>query len=273
MPYPTRIPEHFHIEVLKYITLTIKHPIDIKVALQPKGTVELPLGNNSYSFQNQSTIDSSCDSHDRSTHCNSCNQSKQILILNKDSITSILLPIGTKVSLTQKNIRPLAKLAYAEEFEGNASPRTAAYSSVREDSSTASLSKLPPEVEFCKRSISYHFENTTAKQLSITDLNLFINTYEYLTGELSATLLLIARNELILLEIEDHDKTYLKYYKKDKYLIDLFDEQNKKIINHEEIDLFIKYYLESWHYDVNHNEYIDDHTSTSLLGTLEEPTG
>ncbi|HJD64067.1 MULTISPECIES: palindromic element RPE1 domain-containing protein [Rickettsieae] len=34
--------------------------------------------------------------------------------------------------------RPLAKLAYAEEFEGDAERRTAAYSSVREDSSTAS---------------------------------------------------------------------------------------------------------------------------------------
>ncbi|WP_250311444.1 leucine--tRNA ligase [Rickettsia endosymbiont of Oedothorax gibbosus] len=48
--------------------------------------------------------------------------------------------------------RPLAKLAYAEEFEGDASPRTAAYSNVREDSSTASTYKLPAEVEFCKRS-------------------------------------------------------------------------------------------------------------------------
>ncbi|KAJ6616942.1 hypothetical protein Bhyg_18021, partial [Pseudolycoriella hygida] len=43
----------------------------------------------------------------------------------------------------KKVIRPLAKLAYAEEFGGDTSPRTAAYSNVREDSSTASLSKLP----------------------------------------------------------------------------------------------------------------------------------
>ncbi|MCC8397768.1 MAG: palindromic element RPE1 domain-containing protein [Rickettsia endosymbiont of Labidopullus appendiculatus] len=48
--------------------------------------------------------------------------------------------------------RPLAKLAYAEEFEGDAERRTAAYLSVREDSSTASTYKLPAEVEFCKRS-------------------------------------------------------------------------------------------------------------------------
>ncbi|MCC8371317.1 MAG: DNA polymerase I [Rickettsia endosymbiont of Pseudomimeciton antennatum] len=52
----------------------------------------------------------------------------------------------------QKDSRPLRKLAYAEGFEGDASPRTAAYSNVREDSSTASLSKLPAEVEFPERS-------------------------------------------------------------------------------------------------------------------------
>ncbi|MCC8483813.1 MAG: palindromic element RPE1 domain-containing protein, partial [Rickettsia endosymbiont of Labidopullus appendiculatus] len=40
-----------------------------------------------------------------------------------------------------------------EEFEGDAERRTAAYLSVREDSSTASTYKLPAEVEFCKRSI------------------------------------------------------------------------------------------------------------------------
>ncbi|MCC8371502.1 MAG: palindromic element RPE1 domain-containing protein [Rickettsia endosymbiont of Pseudomimeciton antennatum] len=50
-------------------------------------------------------------------------------------------------------MRPLAKLAYAEKFEGDAERRTATYLSVREDSSTASTSKLPAEVEFCKRSI------------------------------------------------------------------------------------------------------------------------
>ncbi|WP_341750189.1 ATP-binding cassette domain-containing protein [Candidatus Tisiphia endosymbiont of Sialis lutaria] len=56
------------------------------------------------------------------------------------------------VSSTEKRNRPLAKLAYVQGFEGDASPRTATYSSVREDSSTASLSKLPAEVELCKRS-------------------------------------------------------------------------------------------------------------------------
>ncbi|MGX6960145.1 MAG: DNA polymerase III subunit alpha [Rickettsia endosymbiont of Pentastiridius leporinus] len=48
--------------------------------------------------------------------------------------------------------RPLQKLAYREEFEGDTSPRTAAYSNVREDSSTGSTYKLPLEVEFPKRS-------------------------------------------------------------------------------------------------------------------------
>ncbi|WP_425361398.1 palindromic element RPE1 domain-containing protein [Candidatus Tisiphia endosymbiont of Ceraclea dissimilis] len=50
--------------------------------------------------------------------------------------------------------RPLAKLAYAEEFVGDTEQRTAAYSNVREDSSTGSTHKLPAEVEFCKRSNS-----------------------------------------------------------------------------------------------------------------------
>ncbi|MFU7502033.1 MAG: palindromic element RPE1 domain-containing protein [Candidatus Tisiphia sp.] len=45
------------------------------------------------------------------------------------------------------------KLVYAEGFEGDASPRTAAYSNSVTDSSIASLSKSPAEVEFRKRSI------------------------------------------------------------------------------------------------------------------------
>ncbi|WP_342268232.1 palindromic element RPE1 domain-containing protein [Candidatus Tisiphia endosymbiont of Empis tessellata] len=53
------------------------------------------------------------------------------------------------------NIRPLSKLACVEGFEGDASPRTAAYSNVREDSSTASTYKSPAEVEFRKKSIAY----------------------------------------------------------------------------------------------------------------------
>ncbi|MCC8371282.1 MAG: palindromic element RPE1 domain-containing protein [Rickettsia endosymbiont of Pseudomimeciton antennatum] len=61
----------------------------------------------------------------------------------------------TRKAALSHDIRPLAQLAYAEEFEGDAERRTTAYSSVREDSSTASLSKLPAEVELCKRSILY----------------------------------------------------------------------------------------------------------------------
>gem|GEM_PF-5429775 len=44
------------------------------------------------------------------------------------------------------------KFAYREEFEGDTEHRTAAYKSVREDSSTGSTHKLPLEVEFQKRS-------------------------------------------------------------------------------------------------------------------------
>ncbi|MCC8371983.1 MAG: palindromic element RPE1 domain-containing protein [Rickettsia endosymbiont of Pseudomimeciton antennatum] len=50
------------------------------------------------------------------------------------------------------NNRPLAKLAYAKEFVGDTSPRTAAYSNVREEQSTGITHKLPAEVECCKRS-------------------------------------------------------------------------------------------------------------------------
>ena len=55
----------------------------------------------------------------------------------------------------KSDIRPLSKLAYAEGFEGDAERRTAAYSNSVTDSSTASLSKSPAEVEFRKRSIVF----------------------------------------------------------------------------------------------------------------------
>ncbi|WP_342267711.1 palindromic element RPE1 domain-containing protein [Candidatus Tisiphia endosymbiont of Empis tessellata] len=58
------------------------------------------------------------------------------------------------LTICRKYIRPLSKLAYAEGFEGDASPRTAAYSNVREDSSTASTYKSPAEVEFQRISIN-----------------------------------------------------------------------------------------------------------------------
>ncbi|HJD55663.1 MAG TPA: alanine racemase [Rickettsia endosymbiont of Pyrocoelia pectoralis] len=48
--------------------------------------------------------------------------------------------------------RPLRKIAYRDKFEGDTSLQTAAYTNVREDSSTGSTYKLPLEVEFLKRS-------------------------------------------------------------------------------------------------------------------------
>ncbi len=48
--------------------------------------------------------------------------------------------------------RPLQKFAYREEFEGDTEHSTAAYKSDRADASTGSLSQLPLEVEFPKRS-------------------------------------------------------------------------------------------------------------------------
>ncbi|WP_342278676.1 leucine--tRNA ligase [Candidatus Tisiphia endosymbiont of Myopa tessellatipennis] len=50
------------------------------------------------------------------------------------------------------NSRPLLKLAYAQGCEGDAESRPAAYSNVREDSSTDVAYKSPAEVEFQKKS-------------------------------------------------------------------------------------------------------------------------
>ncbi|WP_375318933.1 palindromic element RPE1 domain-containing protein [Candidatus Tisiphia endosymbiont of Oplodontha viridula] len=65
--------------------------------------------------------------------------------------------------------RPLQKLAYAEEFEGDTERRTAAYSDVREDSSTGSTHKLPAEVEFSKRSNFSEVTPTDDKSNSDSD--------------------------------------------------------------------------------------------------------
>ncbi len=62
-------------------------------------------------------------------------------------------------------IRPLSKLAYAEGFEGDAEPQPAAYSDVREDSSTASTYKSPAEVEFQKRSIEESENGQKSKEI------------------------------------------------------------------------------------------------------------
>ncbi|WP_425362949.1 isoleucine--tRNA ligase [Candidatus Tisiphia endosymbiont of Hybos culiciformis] len=56
-----------------------------------------------------------------------------------------------------QNNRLLSKLACVEGFEGDTEHRTAAYSNVREDSSTGSTYKSPAEVEFRKRSNEFIF--------------------------------------------------------------------------------------------------------------------
>jgi isoleucyl-tRNA synthetase len=56
-----------------------------------------------------------------------------------------------------QNNRYLSKLAYAEEFKEATGRRTAAYSNVREDSSTGATNKLPAEVEFRKISNEFVF--------------------------------------------------------------------------------------------------------------------
>ncbi|WP_342267826.1 palindromic element RPE1 domain-containing protein [Candidatus Tisiphia endosymbiont of Empis tessellata] len=63
---------------------------------------------------------------------------------------------GTTLVATKQSNRPLSKLACAEGFEGDASPRTAAYSNFVTDSSVASTTyKSPTEVEFRRRSNKY----------------------------------------------------------------------------------------------------------------------
>ncbi|MCC8372001.1 MAG: palindromic element RPE1 domain-containing protein [Rickettsia endosymbiont of Pseudomimeciton antennatum] len=99
-----------------------------------------------------------------------------------DHIAQIIVCLIVIASNNISKNRPLAKLAYAEEFEGDASPRTAAYSNVREDSSTASTYKLPAEVEFCKRSnaiikveLEIQHDKFTGIKIVVIDTNLKLN--------------------------------------------------------------------------------------------------
>ncbi|WP_342268202.1 palindromic element RPE1 domain-containing protein [Candidatus Tisiphia endosymbiont of Empis tessellata] len=65
------------------------------------------------------------------------------------------------------------KLAYAEGFEGDASPRTTAYSNSVTDSSTASTCKSPAEVEFRKGSIiKLAYERVVLKEVYLSYKNL-----------------------------------------------------------------------------------------------------
>ncbi|WP_425362294.1 hypothetical protein [Candidatus Tisiphia endosymbiont of Mystacides longicornis] len=175
MPYISR-PEHYYFEVLKDITLTVKYPIDIVVALNPTGAVKLPLEKDYCTFQNQSSLDSLCD---------------HVSILNKDSITSLLLPIDTKASFTKNNI-------------------------------------------------TYHLENTTSEELVIENLNLVINIYEYLTGELPDTLFIFKINKITKMTLESHDIRYLTFYKMNQELIALFAKQNNGNLDCQKIDAFIQ---------------------------------
>ncbi|WP_041079044.1 UvrD-helicase domain-containing protein [Rickettsia asembonensis] len=97
--------------------------------------------------------------------------------------------------------RPLRKLAYREEFEGDTEHRTASYTSVREDSSTGSTYKLPLEVEFPKRSNSL-WDNLSACEEIYAKLNSLIEIYKISTVENFFDLVV---NNLNLREIYDDD--------------------------------------------------------------------
>jgi 8-oxo-dGTP diphosphatase len=71
--------------------------------------------------------------------------------------------LGIKVAFSDLKpvtfIRPLSRVASEEEFEGDATRRTGMYKEVHEDSRIDSTYKLPSEVEFGKRSISFSYPN------------------------------------------------------------------------------------------------------------------
>ncbi|MCC8462188.1 MAG: UvrD-helicase domain-containing protein [Rickettsia endosymbiont of Ecitomorpha arachnoides] len=97
--------------------------------------------------------------------------------------------------------RPLRKRGFREEFEGDTEPRPAAYTSVREDSSTGSTYKLPLEVEFPKRSNSL-WDNLSACKEIYAKLNSLIEIYKISTVENFFDLVV---NNLNLREIYDDD--------------------------------------------------------------------
>lgn len=79
------------------------------------------------------------------------NDNKHVIYVWLDALANYISALG----YPNKNDSSLRKLAYGREFEGDTEHRTAAYTSVREDSSTGSTYKLPAEVEFPKRTSNY----------------------------------------------------------------------------------------------------------------------
>ncbi|MGX6960214.1 MAG: class I tRNA ligase family protein [Rickettsia endosymbiont of Pentastiridius leporinus] len=79
------------------------------------------------------------------------NDDKHVIYVWLDALANYISALG----YPDKHDSSLRKLAYGREFEGDTEHRTAAYKSVREDSSTGSTYKLPAEVEFPKRTSNY----------------------------------------------------------------------------------------------------------------------
>ena len=125
-------------------------------------------------------------------------------ILNE--LTNIKLDEGT---------RPLRKLAYREEFEGDMERRTAVYTSVREDSSTGSTYKLPLEVEFPKRSNEF-FQSSN---LEVTNIDVGNNTLNVIPASTEAFFNIRFNNlhsaETLAKQVEEIIKQNCKEYKVD----------------------------------------------------------
>ncbi|MCC8397789.1 MAG: phage major capsid protein [Rickettsia endosymbiont of Labidopullus appendiculatus] len=136
------------------------------------------------------------------------------------SIVTFPANYHAKISHITKQIynRPLLKLAYAQGFERDASPRTAAYSNVREDSSTASLSKLPAEVEFQKKSNSSSLNQKNMENNMNTELMTKQNNNEIKINELQEKMYnlenFLSRPEIGGMQDIEHKTAFNNYIRK-----------------------------------------------------------
>ncbi|HJD55180.1 MAG TPA: palindromic element RPE1 domain-containing protein [Rickettsia endosymbiont of Pyrocoelia pectoralis] len=169
------------------------------------------------------------------------------------SIISTIRSRCFKISIrsSQNYIRPLSKLAYGREFEGDTEPRSAAYIDVREDSSTGSTYKLPAEVEFRKRSIeneSYsRFIQPIANNEYLNILNLFGSKDRELWLDFIDNILLLMNRILkksIGMNIEFSDLENKIFHqlpnRQPSYLIQKFNNIKKLIYDTVDYDLDLK---------------------------------
>ncbi|WP_341757174.1 MULTISPECIES: PD-(D/E)XK nuclease family protein [unclassified Candidatus Tisiphia] len=204
-------------------------------------------------------------------------QSREVI---RDGLLRRLTPSRNDENLFSNladSIRPLLKLAYAEGFEGDAERRTAAYSNIREDSSTASTYKSPAEVEFQKRYIGnpeedclYNFK----KLLTILNKNLL--DFQLLGNHQSDHLIF---DKIIFDDIDESQQLaidHIKYFE----LEDIFQEaeqisrtcqqySDKKIaiiVNNQTTKNFYCNFLTK--YSLEFQDLLGDNLSETLVSSL-----